>query len=897
MKRLLYLDAQPYFYANEVAEQNQLNVLTPTRAAARSLGSHKRTAKRIPTKSLQDLATQLLQAEGIAIASPLNAQRAIRQAIEQIVRPQDPEGIARAWMPTVQALLKSALLAEIQLEACSNRARQLLEVTHRYQQILRQQNWVDSAEALWRSVELKPPKISTLIYGYFQPRSDELAFINAIAAEGSLFFLPLGDEEVFQENRAAVAWLQQQDWEVDEFQSPSQTVGELSAQQFLTSSKLLEQSSTYAYNNIEAEVRGTLAQVKELLHDGVSARDIAIVARNEVAYGPKLLEVAWEYGVPLRALYLTPLNTTRFGAWIALLLEVIEQRFCFEATAKLLSHPLCTNPDAEFWSTVRSRHPVGFAAWQEICQTTLNLDLSILRIGHQARRDTWVATLQTILKTFDSRRRCSRWARESLAFNALNQALVDLSKPEDEKLTWSAFAQELRELLAIVGVPAQPGRGGVELHGPTSVIGARYPYLFVIGMAEGVLPAPVRNDCVLDFYERKALRQVGIPLELASEAVRRESLLFYYLLQIATQSVVFSYAQLNKRQEQLPSPYLAQLGLEATKPPEMPIASIEELRKIALRRENDTEDLVLQQALHTWTVELLRESSEPPDEYDGITGVPLDYHDRTFSVSQLTNLGLCPFKWFADKVLKLGEPQEDENELSPSRRGNLYHRVLELIFKELQAHPQRSLQDPILLEAKFEEVEHELRLTSLPLWTAQRVEHLQTLRRVLNQPDFFPDESEAIALEATFEGTWHDLKLTGRVDRIDRTPQGLALIDYKTSSNPPKGVSNAAGKACIDLQLPIYQQVAAQALFPGEGVATAYYYSLMKAKKLSKKILDEAELAGVAERCKAHLNRGHFPVQPDVEQVACQYCAFDLMCRKGSRLIRKLREENTHESD
>ncbi|UBF30456.1 PD-(D/E)XK nuclease family protein (plasmid) [Kovacikia minuta CCNUW1] len=897
MKRLLYLDAQPYSRAKEVAEQNWLNVLAPTHAAARGLGSHKRTAKLTQTRSLQDLATELLQVQGIAIASPLNVQRALHEVINQIVQPQDTEGIARAWMPTIQALLKSAPLTQINLEACSDRARQLIAVTQRYQQILRQRNWVDPGEVLWRAIELEPQPIPVLIYGYFQPRPDELAFINHMAAEGSIFFLPLAGEDLFQESQVAVTWLQQQGWKVDAFQSLSQTVGERLGQQFLTSSNVMEQSSAYAYCNVEAEVRGTLAQVKQLLHEGISARDIAIVARDEVAYGPKLLEVAWEYGVPLRALYATPLNTTRFGAWIALLLEVIEQRFPFEATAKLLSHPLCTNPDAEFWSMVRSQHPVGLTAWQEICQNTLHLDLAVLKIGHQARRDTWVATLQTILKTFDLRRRCSRWARESLAFNALNQALVDLSKPEDEKLAWSAFAQEVRSLLVIVGVPAQPGRGGVELHSPASVIGAHYPYLFVIGMAEGGLPAPVRNDCILDFYERKALRQVGIPLELAAEAARKEALLFYYLLQTVTQSVVFSYARLNGRQEQLPSPYLAQLGLEATMPPEMPIASLEELRKVDLRRETHAEDPVLQTALHAWRVERQRESSAPPDEYDGITGVPLDYRDRTFSVSQLNHLGLCPFKWFADKVLQLGEPQEEEEELSPSRRGNLYHRVLELVFKEWQENRSRSLQDPTLLEAKFQAVEREMRLTSLPVWTAQRVEHLQTLKRVLNQPDFFPEGTEAIALEAKFEGIWYDLKLTGRIDRIDRASQGLVLIDYKTSSNPPKGVSNAAGKASIDLQLPIYQHVAAKALFPEESVATAYYYSLTKAKKLSKKIPDETELAGVAERCKAHLSLGHFPVQPDVDKVACNYCAFDLMCRQGNRLSRKPREGNTHESD
>jgi ATP-dependent helicase/DNAse subunit B len=188
----------------------------------------------------------------------------------------------------------------------------------------------------------------------------------------------------------------------------------------------------------------------------------------------------------------------------------------------------------------------------------------------------------------------------------------------------------------------------------------------------------------LDFHERKALRHVGIPLELAAEAARQEALLFHYLLQTVTEAIVFSYASLNGRQEQLPSPYLAQLGLKAIAPPEMPVASLEALRKLSLRRAIHPEDVVLQNAIHAWAVERHRESSAPQDEYDGVTGMPIDYRDRIFSVSQLTNLGLCPFKWFADKVLKLGEPEESEDDLSPSRRGNLYHKVLELVFKEVQ---------------------------------------------------------------------------------------------------------------------------------------------------------------------------------------------------------------------
>jgi hypothetical protein len=121
----------------------------------------------------------------------------LREAIHQTVHPHDIEGTARAWMPTVQALLRSSPSFNITVETCSERATQLLQVTQRYVDILRQQNQVDSAEVLWRAVEQQPNSVPVLIYGYFQPRLDELTLIDAIAADGSIVVLPLELESFF----------------------------------------------------------------------------------------------------------------------------------------------------------------------------------------------------------------------------------------------------------------------------------------------------------------------------------------------------------------------------------------------------------------------------------------------------------------------------------------------------------------------------------------------------------------------------------------------------------------------------------------------------------------------------------------------------------------------------
>ena len=750
-------------------------------------------------------------------------------------------------------------------------------------------------------------------------------------------------------------------------------------------------SQAHTYPHLEAEVRGVLARVKALLRQQIAANDIAIVTRDETLYGPTILDVAWEYEVPVRALYAIPLKTTRFGAWMQALGETILAGLPFEPTAKVLAHPLCGGLAPEIWSGARKVHPSGLQAWQDI-----GVDLSLLSWPQKDTRVNWVRRLQDVLSAWNLRRRASRWAKEAVAYYKFLEGLVSMSEPEVEILSLARFVEEISQLLSLLRVPAAPGRGGVELHAPISLTGARYRYVFVLGVAEGLLPAPVRHDPVLDFRDRQVLAESGIPLAGAVEAARQEALSFWALCQAASASLILSYPRLIERNQKLESPYLTKLGLKPAAAPPIPVASIESARKLYLRtgsgnkenkeakavrafrwqaRENsrlrkgdyiadnlanisplpgkkvldetpqylpesqdrsDAQDKVLPHAYHAWEVEQRRESSDLPDEYDGVIGIPLDPSEREFSASQLVNLGQCPFKWFADKVLGLGELEEAEEELSPSLRGRLYHKTLELALvwtvgaqdadANLDAHldanlnanlsadteiaiassaqPTEPNDTPLTtqvttqelrqgllanLETAFLEAEKLENLPALPAWEASRQEHLTVLRRTVLASDFLQEEAQVLSTEKKFKGEWYGLKVRGFVDRVDRTGEGLAIVDYKTSSTAPKGAKDLDGKAKLDIQLPLYVQVAAKDFLSGERekVTNAYYYSLTKGKVLKKADIDEAALAQFAEQVKLRLQTGQFPVEPDVDSVACRYCPYDLVCRQGTRLSRK----------
>jgi ATP-dependent helicase/DNAse subunit B len=449
----------------------------------------------------------------------------------------------------------------------------------------------------------------------------------------------------------------------------------------------------------------------------------------------------------------------------------------------------------------------------------------------------------------------------------------------------------------LLTVPAQPGRGGVELHTPKALWGANYRYVFVLGMAEGLFPAPLPDDPVLDFYTRKRLIRQGLPLEDATQAVRREALSFELLLQVATETLIFSYPQRLGKEEMLPSPYLAKSNLKPQVPEAIAVASREEARKANLAGIRalgtpvilDADDRVFDRVVRAWTVEQRRESATPYDEYDGVVEIGIDPAQHVFSASQLTQLGQCGFKWFAGYLLKLAELTEADTEFNGKLRGRLYHKTLELVVQKAQGKSDVRQGMLDALDEAFWEAEKSENLLGIPAWDARRPEHLALLRRTIAHESFISPETEILGVELKFKGQWYGLKVEGIVDRIDLTPDGLCAIEYKNLSSKPTAAKDASGKANLDVQLPLYSQVATAALFPDRPVSKAYYYSISKQKAM-KADAEETELEEFADRIQQHLKQGDYPVEPDIDGKACQYCCQDLVCRQGARLSRKIKE-------
>ena len=389
-------------------------VLTPTKAIARSLGTANQT--------LENVAQTIVKQKGFRIASVLVSRRLLQQAISEVLAVKDLIGISQLWTPTVQEFLANGLDLVALSQHPVARVADLARVATIYQQLLRQRRLIERSELFWLAAELVKEQKSCLVYGYFLPNKAIATFINALAKAGSCWVLPIAELEIFTENQAYLTWLTAQDWQISHTKETPNTFSNWNGE-----STTIPQGLVFnVYPNLEKEVRGVLAQVKNLLNQGVKAQEIVLVTQDEPLYGGTLLDVAWEYAVPVRAFYDVSLNSTRFGAWLELLLAVLLdleqfQKLDFDSVTKLLAHPLVNQINQENWQNIRSQYPQTLADWQE-----LEFDLTTLKLPEAIKSDRWLEIWQELFNQLGVTEGVKPWAKEVVAYYKFQESLQEL---------------------------------------------------------------------------------------------------------------------------------------------------------------------------------------------------------------------------------------------------------------------------------------------------------------------------------------------------------------------------------------------------------------------------------------------------------------------------------------
>ena len=237
---------------------------------------------------------------------------------------------------------------------------------------------------------------------------------------------------------------------------------------------------------------------------------------------------------------------------------------------------------------------------------------------------------------------------------------------------------------------------------------------------------------------------------------------------------------------------------------------------------------------------------------------------ESISYSSIESFQTCPLQFYFGKVLRVPTAPNPNAML-----GSVIHSVLQEAGQRLMESSELKIDD---LTGSFEK-----QWAGVGLPDPDRKERLRSRGRELLERFMRMQEAhrgKPVELEKVFSIPLNEPldqpgpKITGRIDRIDSTPDGLEIIDYKTGKR-----SSADLKG--DLQLPIYA-MACRSLF-GQLPARVRYMFFGDDSQHEQSFTPEeiesvkGEIGAVIEE----MNRSDFTATPGQH---CQYCAYARLC-------------------
>jgi ATP-dependent helicase/DNAse subunit B len=566
-------------------------------------------------------------------------------------------------------------------------------------------------------------------------------------------------------------------------------------------------------------------------------------------------------------------------------------------------------------------------------------------------------------------------SRDLAALEAFKRILRDLLKSQillaaledaEDSLSWESFLADLRLAVNTSRLyddsPSRDGR--VLVTSVTDARGLPHAHVFVMGLSEGVFPLRVAEDPLYLDSERRALAAAGLPIQTAGERADDEGL-FYELLSLALQTFTLSRPTLLNGTKWIESHlWRATAAIFANADEAIAAGTLGAGELLAIEQAATSDEFalgvahalwqaqaddtlaayyngLLKQMPHRWgnivsgrTVESARINRVPFNRYNGIIQSPplLAALQQQFggshhwSVSQLNDYGICPFRFFAARALHLEKNQEPTLGMDARHLGSLNHKILEATYQILAAAEITITAPnlPIALETLNQQANHifaeaptHFGFRASPLWEQEQRVILTRLQSVIRH-DFenMPQElgklnlpvsaRTAYLLEVPFGITGQGSRFTltdgtqiavrGYIDRVDRLDDGSVwVMDYKTGSTKIAADELQLGR---NLQIMFYLLTVQDILYARRAsdpsspqtVAGGFFWHLgdqaTSGRLVAAKADDQQAIADARQRITGMvqaIRAGEFPEQPSkLEDGQCKrYCPFVWLCRIG----------------
>ncbi len=435
-------------------------------------------------------------------------------------------------------------------------------------------------------------------------------------------------------------------------------------------------------------------------------------------------------------------------------------------------------------------------------------------------------------------------------FEALLEEIRGYSlKHQVQEMSFESFADHFLGLVELdVYSLHERDKNRVQVYDISLARQKEYKVVFVAGLLEKVFPMQIREDPLLSDWERRLMngeREYPLAERLPRQNIER--FFFYLAVTRARERLYLSCPHLDfEGKESLPSFYLDEvkrlfgddpnassqngkisvIHQDLARPfPEAAEAITRRELEISIAaglRSAGNQDLVMEEVLSK-----LPGDPESRERFlNALRTVEAGISDEKIrkdgyfeiektSPTRLETYAKCPYRYFADKILKLKEAGQD---LSAMQKGNVLHFVLQHYFD-----PRRPKGAKETLEQFIErEMEEGLKLYPMT-WSEAYQEALDRRELFEMLLDFLKYETERLEsssfhpehVEYSFGGSGKgeappleieagkkNIKLRGRVDRIDTNPDKkfAVVMDYKRSYSF-KSSDLELGTA---LQLPLY---------------------------------------------------------------------------------------------
>jgi len=492
------------------------------------------------------------------------------------------------------------------------------------------------------------------------------------------------------------------------------------------------------------------------------------------------------------------------------------------------------------------------------------------------------------------------------------------------------LAQRLLDRLGTHLFPGTDAGEGALWVGPVEEAGyTGRKYLYIIGMDEGSFPGRPTVDPLLADAERQ---QLGLPLQRQRPATLAWQLSRVLAGHRGETTLVYSHCALQDGREQAPAP-LVQQAAEHAAMAEIPLVVADpalalDRGETMLAACRGAGSALWVQGLFPWLAagEHACQQREQTGlgRFSGWLGraTPELGFSRLHSASALEALMRCPYSYFLGYVLDLeGPPERGEDPgrwLSPAEFGSALHRLFFRFMAALRERGERpsAAQHGPLLEQLLRELVGELR-SQIPVRheAALRADlrRLERSARIFLRAESRRRDAEPVDFELSFGQGEHggayfrdgvvlnlseqlQLRLQGRIDRVDRTGEGYQIWDYKTgSSTPYEGEDLLRGG--IHLQWALYGYALTQILNqrePGARVLGAGYYFISArehGRRLSAPPPDPGEVARHLGPVVGMAAQGaFFPIQRERQ---CPHCDFAPLCGGEGRLANEVDPEAT----